>query len=126
MDTQLVAEYDIRIFMARWCEFGEHEVAKPKRSDHQLKKGVLAPRFQDATWVRYMYVYMYRYCQGQYAHRGCERRRSSSQGKDSETKSRRRAMDGDCDQDIVAGANAVREAWTLVLREGRFLPRQGA
>ena len=53
MDAQLTTEYDTRISMAM-NEFGEQVLAKPKRSNKQIKKkGALEPRFHDATWVGY-------------------------------------------------------------------------
>ena len=41
-------------FHGKVFEFGEQVLAKPKRSNKQVKKkGALEPRFHDATWVRY-------------------------------------------------------------------------
>ena len=54
MDAQLITEYDTRISMARCYEFGEQVLAKPRRSNQQVKKkGALEPRFHDSTWVGY-------------------------------------------------------------------------
>ena len=55
-DDGRTACYRVRhkIFHGKVFEFGEQVLAKPKRSNKQVKKkGALEPRFHDATWVGY-------------------------------------------------------------------------
>ena len=122
-------------FQGKVFEFGEQVLAKSKRSNKQVrKKGALEPRFHDATWVGYN-------------DRSNEHIVVLKEGGPAiKVRTVRPKAEGDrwsaiAIQDIVAtpdmpnpkddsqkrppGANAIREAWTLVLREGSSFPEQG-
>ena len=108
-------------------EFGEQVLAKPKGATNRSKRKELWS--QDFTMPRGWDTMT-----GARGHRCFEGRRSSNQGQ--EAKSRGRAMERDCNQGTswrrqtcptrrmtarkTPGANATREAWILVLREGSF------
>ena len=119
MDAQLVTQYQTRVSMAKVYEFGEQVLAKPMRSKQAKKKGALEPRFHEATWVGYnnrsnSYIMVLR-------QRDQKQKESDGARLRSRTSWRRQTCPT---QRMTArktpGANAIREAWTLVLREGSF------
>ena len=110
-------------------EFGGQVLAKPKRSNKQVKKkGALEPRFHDATWVGYNdrsneHIVVLKEGGPAIKVRTVSQKQKENDGArlQSRTSWRRQTCPT---RRMTArktpGANAIRDARTLVLREGSF------